>query len=58
MNEAQALAQKIREAQKWNLEDLKALCALAGMETEWAAADGESFEAVAYAAAEKLGVEI
>lgn len=28
------------------------------METEWDAADGETFEQVAFQAAEKLGVEI
>ena len=34
------------------------LCRLAGMESEWAAADGETFEAVLIEAAKKLNVEI
>ena len=34
------------------------LCEAAGMEAEWDAADGDNFEAVLEAAAEKLGVEI
>jgi len=37
---------------------LKELCSLAGMSAEWDAADGESFETVAYAAAEKLDVDL
>lgn len=34
------------------------LCELAGMTAEWEAADGETFESVISAAAEKLGVEL
>ena len=52
------LSEKIRMAEEWNPEDLAALCSAAGMTEEWAAADGDTFEAVALAAAEKLGVEI
>lgn len=52
------LAEKIRMAEEWSPEDLAALCSAAGMTEEWAAADGDTFEAVALAAAEKLGVEI
>jgi len=56
--EENEIARKLREMDTWDMELLKELCALAGMEKEWEAADGETFEAVAYAAAEKLGVEI
>ena len=34
------------------------LCRLAGMESEWAEADGETFESVLIEAAKKLDVEI
>ena len=34
------------------------LCRLAGMESEWLEADGETFEAVLIGAAKKLNVEI
>lgn len=53
-----ALAEKIRSSETWEDEDLKTLCEAAGMLDAYAAADGETFEAVAFAAAEKLGVEI
>lgn len=56
--EKNEIAKKLRESDVWNPELLKKLCALAGMEAEWQEADGETFEAVAYKAAEKLGVEI
>lgn len=53
-----ALAEKIRQSQAWEDEDLKALCAAADMLDAYNAADGETFEAVVAAAAEKLGIEI
>lgn len=53
-----ALAEKIRTAAEWSPEDLAALCSAAGMAAEWEAADGDTFEAIAFAAAKKLGVEI
>ena len=56
--EAVELAERIREADEWNSEDLAELCEMAGLEKEWNAADGETFEQVAYKAAEILGVEI
>ena len=34
------------------------LCRMAGMESEWAEADGETFEAVLIEAAKKMNVEI
>lgn len=56
--EKNEIARKLRETDTWDMDLLKELCELAGMEAEWEAADGDTFEAVAYAAAEKLGVEI
>lgn len=56
--EAVELAERIREADEWNAEDLAELCEMAGLEKEWQEADGETFEQVAYKAAEILGVEI
>lgn len=52
------LAEKIRMAEEWNPDDLAVLCSAAGMAAEWEAADGDTFEAVAQAAAAKLGVDI
>ena len=43
---------------QWDLDTLKDLCEAAGMADEWAAADGDTFESVAYAAAEKLGIDL
>lgn len=57
-NEIFALAEEIRSCDTWDMDKLASLCEAADMEAEWAAADGETFEAVAFAAAEKLGVEI
>ena len=54
---ADYLASKIRELSFWDPDLLEQLCKEAGMSDEWDAAGGE-FEAVAFAAAEKLGVEI
>ena len=58
--ELQELAAKIRAAKTWvEVEgELRALCEAAGMEDEYKAADGDSFEAVMYKAAERLGVEV
>lgn len=58
MTREQELAEEIRSSQEWNLDQLRELCELADMEAEWEAADGETFEQVAFQAAEKLGVEI
>ena len=55
---AQEIAQEINNSQEWDNALLAELCELAGMTAEWESADGESFENVVYAAAEKLGVEI
>lgn len=52
------IAERIKAADTWDMEALEELCELAGMSEEWENADGETFERVAYAAADKLGVEI
>ena len=57
-SEAEILAEKIRNSTEWDAELLRELCDLAGLSQEWEEADGESFESVAYKAAEILGVEI
>ena len=59
-DEIQALAAKIHAAKTWvEVEgELMTLCEAAGMADEYKAADGDSFEAVIYKAAERLGVEI
>ena len=58
MTNAEKIAAEIRERDTWDLDLCRELCAEAGMEDEWDAADGETFESVAFRAAEKLGVEI
>ena len=58
MRTAQEIAEEIRSTETWDNDLLSELCELAGMSDEWNAADGETFESVAYEAAEKLGVEI
>ena len=59
-DELQELAAKIHAAKTWvEVEgELMALCEAAGMADEYKAADGDSFEAVIYKAAERLGVEV
>ena len=52
------IAEQIKAADTWDMEALKELCELAGMSEEWANTDGDTSESVAYAAADKLGVEI
>ena len=54
------IASAIREADTWeNCEyECCELCRLAGMESEWREADGDTFEAVLIEAAKKLNVEI
>lgn len=52
------LVGRINASDEWNSEDLAELCEMAGLEKEWNAADAETFEQVAYKAAEILGVEI
>ena len=52
------LASEIRESSAYDTDALRDLCWRAGMAEEWESADGESFEAVAEKAAEKLNVMI
>ena len=56
--EIKTLAEKIRTSDTWDMDDLKALCEAADMLPAWEAADGDTFETVAFAAADALGVEI
>ena len=58
MRDAFDIAAEIRIQDTWNGELLKELCDAADMSKEWNEADDETFETVAFAAAEKLGVEI
>ncbi len=53
-----ALAERIRTSDIWILEDVKALCIAADMESEWDAAEPEEAERVIEEAADRLGVEI
>ena len=59
-DEIHELAAKIRAAKTWvEVEgELRTLCEAAGMADEYKAADGDSFEAVIYKAAERLGVDV
>lgn len=58
MKDIKKLAAEIRSMDTWDMELLAELCDAAGMRDRWEAADGETFEAVAFAAAKKLEVEI
>lgn len=58
MRNAYEIAADIRNAAEWDDDLCAELCEAAGMTAEWEAANGDTFEAVVYAAAEKLGVEI
>ena len=54
------IAFAIREADTWEdcENECAELCRLAGMESEWREADGDTFEAVLIEAAKKLDVKI
>lgn len=58
MRDKYEIAEVIRNADEWDPDDCRELCELAGIEDEWDAADGETFEQVVYKAAEILGVEV
>ena len=58
MTRAQTITENLNYRDTWDYNLLEELCKLAEMEKEWDAADGDNFESVAYAAAEKLGVKI
>ena len=57
-NEIRDLAKKIRNSDEWDLDDIRDLCDAAGMLDEFDAADGETFEAVVYAAAKKQHIDV
>ncbi len=58
MRNASEIAADIRTADTWDMELCRELCEAADMLDQWDAADGETFESVLFAAAEKLSVEI
>lgn len=59
MRDAKEIANEINSDKNWwNPELLCELCEAAGMGNEWDAADSDTFEAVVYKAANKLGVKI
>ena len=58
MRSAKEIAADIRGLSAWDEALLSEICDVAGMRDEWNAADGETFETIAFEAAEKLGVEI
>ena len=58
MNRAFEVAEELRNSGEWIPELCEELCDLAGMADEYREADGETFEAVLFKAAEVLGVEI
>ena len=51
------LAEEIRKSPEWDADLLRDLCYRADMVDEWEAAE-DNFESVAFAAAEKLGLDI
>lgn len=57
-DQAVAIAGAIQADDEWNFELLEKLCKLANMEEEWATRTEDTFESIAYKAAEKLGVEL
>ena len=58
MREAYEIAADIRNLDYWDYDLNAELCEAADMLDEWNAASPEKSEAVVFAAAEKLGVEI
>lgn len=58
MKTVEEIAREMRNSNAWNDVLNRELCEAAGMLPEYEAADGDTFEAVVFAAAEKLGVEI
>lgn len=56
--EIKACAERIKNSNIWNLDDLKEFCDYAGLSREWAEADGTNFDLVLEKAVTILGVEI
>lgn len=55
---ANEIAEAMRSADTWDMDLAHELCAMAGMAEAFDAADGDTYEGVIYAAAEKLCVEV
>lgn len=55
---ANEIATALRNSGEWNFTLLEELCEIAGLKEEWFNSDGETFESVAYKAAEILRVDI
>lgn len=55
---ATEIAAAIRSMDTWDHDLCTELCELAGLEDEWEAADGDTFESILYKAADVLGVEL
>lgn len=56
--EAEAIAERIRANSYWDVDLLRDLCKIAGLDEEWEQADAETFELVAEKAAALLNVKI
>lgn len=56
--EVNEIAMKIRNSGEWLLDECRKLCDAADMVEEWDEADGDTFEDVVFAAADRLGVDI
>lgn len=57
-NEVKDIARKIRNSDEWLLDECRKLCDAADMLEDWDNADGDTFEDVVFAAADKLGIDI
>lgn len=55
--ERQAVAQCLDTSATWDAEACATVCNLADMAEEYAAAEGDTFERIVFAALEKLGYE-
>ena len=55
---ANEIATALRSFCEWDFVLLEELCKIAGLKEEWNNSDGETFEDVAYKAAEILDVDI
>ena len=55
---ATEIAAVIRSMDTWDHDLCTELCELAGLEDEWEAADGDTFESILYKAADVFGVEL
>ena len=58
MKRAKEIERLLNSQDTWDLELLKELCELAGLEEEWQESDGDNFETAIYKAAEILGIDI